>query len=798
MHHFWQDVRASIRRLRNAPGSAIAAILLLAVGISVNSTLFSLIDGFLLRPLPVKDADQLVGISAWPHGSSSYADYEEICRQNTTFEGIAVVARHVALLRTNSQTQLIKADFVSANYFSVLGVVPIRGRPFMNAEETSNQPTAVISYGLWQRQFAADPEIIGKQAWFTGKNTLIVGVAPPQFYGLQRGFWTDVWFAAKTFQSRESLAQRDYRDYELVGRLRPGAQLSQARAEFDTIAQRLSASFPDADKGLRLLLDPETEHSRGRLILSVLLLTAVALVLVICCANVAGMALAKMEGMRQEIAVRLALGAGRLRLMSELLAENIILALTGGALALLLTFWLIRLQPALMPPMTFAMRFDVRVDHRVFLFTLLASFAAAFFSGFFPALRASKTDLVSALKGNDESPAGRTLGVIPRNALVVSQIALSVILMAAAGLLAKSLLLVEQINPGFNTKANLLTIMVAPLQGHSESVPLFYAPLMAKLKGLPGIRRASYASVMPFSGSGGGATRKVFLPGVEMPPGQESLDVHFNAVGPDYFRTIGTRILRGRDFTSADETGHLHSALINSTMARSFWPDRNPIGQHVKVENADCEIVGIVEDVKNESIHEPDEPYMYFPFAQMPSSDVTILVESAGAPETVMDAAKHEIIALDKNVIFVNVKTLRQLLESALWGDRMPAFAAAVLAGIGMFLAVIGLYGVTAYLMKRRTREIAVRMALGAQRGQVVRLVLLGSSKLALIGIALGLASAFGVCRILSNVLYGVKPSDPAVYALCALVVFTVALLASYIPARRAMRVDPMVALRYE
>lgn len=799
MDRFWQDLRASVRRLRKAPGSAVAAILLLAIGISVNSTFFSLVDGFLLRALPVKDADQLVSVWSVPHGASSYADYEEICRQNTTLGSIAALSRRAALLRANDHTQLVKADFVSTNYFSVLGVVPVLGRSFTSAEEKSNQPTAIISYGLWQRQFSGDPEIVGKQAWFTGKNTLIVGVAPPQFYGLERGLWTDVWFAARTWEPRENLTQQDYRDYDLVGRLRPGISLSQARAEFDTIAQRLSGSFPEADKGLRLVLDPEAEHARGRLVVSALLLAAVGLVLVICCATVAGMGLAKMEGMRQEIAVRLALGAGRLRLVTELLTENLLLALAAGAVALLLTYWLIALQPALMPPGVFAMRFDIRVDQRVFFFTLLASLAAALFSGFFPALRASQPDLISALKGTDESSARLKLGLIPRNTLVVAQIALSVVLIVTAGLLVKSLLLAEEINPGFDAKRNLLTITIAPLQRATERAPLSYAPLMARLQGLPGVKRASYSSVLQLSGVGGGATRKVSPPpGIELPPGQDSLDIHFNAVGLDYFRTMGTRILRGRDFSSADEAGPLHTTLINNSLARRFWPDQNSIGQHVKVENSDCEILGVVEDGKNQSIHEQAEPYMYLPFSQVPSNDVVILVEAASDPRTILDAVRREILSLNKNTIFVNVMTVRQLMESALWGDRMPALAAAAVAVLGMFLAVSGLYGVTAYLMKRRTREIAVRMALGAQRGQVLKLVLLGSSRLALTGLALGLACAFAACRILSSFLYGVKTSDRAVYSLCALIVFAVALLASYIPARRAMRVDPIDALRYE
>ncbi|HEV2195597.1 MAG TPA: ABC transporter permease [Candidatus Acidoferrum sp.] len=794
MHRLWQDLRASVRRLRKTPGSALAAILLLAIGISINSTFFSLVDGFLLRTLPVKDASQLVSILSQQHEVSSYPDFEEICRQSTSFEGIVAIGRHMAALRVNGETQLIKSDDVSVNYFSVLGVTPVLGRSFTNLEETSNQPTAIISYGL----FAGNPEIVGKQVWFNGRDTLIVGVAPPEFHGLQRGFWTEVWFAAKTWVPPENLAQRNYWDYDLVGRLRPGVSLPQARAELDGIAQRLSESFPDTDKGLRLVLEPEAERARGRLVISAMLLAAVGLVLVICCANVAGMALAKMEAMRQEIAVRLALGAGRIRLMRELLTENLLLALAAGALALLLTDWLIILYPALLPPINFEMHFDVRVDHRVFVFTLLASLAAALFSGFFPALRASRLDLISALKGSDESPSRRKMGLNYRNMLVVGQIALSAVLLVTAGLLVKSLLRTEQINPGFDTKRNLLTIDLATSWGQTESLSHFYEPLMEKLRGLPGVKHASYSRVVPFSGSGGGATRKVSLPGVELPSGQDWLDIHYNSIGPDYYRIMGTRILRGRDFSSADEASGPHTALINSTMAQRFWPDRNPIGQHVKVEGTDCEIIGIVEDGKNVWIHEQPEPYMYFPFSQMPIGEATILVEVTGDPKALVDAVRQEIRALDKNVLFLSVMTLRQLMKLALWPARIPAFLAAMLAVLGMFLAVIGLYGVTAYLMKRRTQEIAIRMALGAQHGQVLKLVLLGSSKLALVGLVLGLGSALAACRVLSSILYGVRPSDPAVYAICGLVVLAVALLAAYIPARRAMRVDPIVALRYE
>ena len=451
-----------------------------------------------------------------------------------------------------------------------------------------------------------------------------------------------------------------------------------------------------------------------------------------------------------------------------------------------------------MPVALFSMRFDIRVDRRVFAYTILASVATALISGFLPALRASKADLVSALQRREESPAQRKLGLTARNLLVVGQIALSVTLLVPAGLLLKSLILAEQVNPGFDAKKNLLTIFLAPPGGRAESVTRFYAPLIEKLRGLPGVKQASYALRVPLSGSGGGASRKVSIPGVESPAGQQFLEIHFNSVGLNYFRTMGTRILRGRDFAPEDEASHHRTMHINNTMARRFWPTSDPIGQHLKVENDDYEIIGIVEDGKNEHIHEDAEPCMYFPFAQTPMGEGTILVETADDPRAMLSSVRNEILTLDKNVLLINVLTLKQLMRSALWVDKMAASLIGILPILGMFLGSLGLYGVTAYLVKRRTREVGIRMALGAQRTDVLKLVLLGSAKLALAGILLGLALALATCRLASSVLYGVKPTDPVVFTLCVLIGLAVALLASYLPARRATKVDPMVALRYE
>ena len=792
-----QDLRFALRMLVKNRGFTAVAVLSLALGIGVNTTFFSVVDGLFLRSLPVKDASQVVTITALPHGFSSYADYQDIRRQTATFEGIVAIARHGAALITNDTVEIVKADYVSENYFSVLGVSPLLGHTF-ESQGSRKDFTAVIGYGLWQRRFGGSPDTVGKIVRFNGRNVTIVGIAPQWFGGTQKGVATDVWFPAERWEDRESLARRDYHDYDLIGRLRPGIKIAQARAEFATIASRLAASFPATDKGLSFELRSEAERFRGALKLSAMLMAAVGLVLVICCANVAGMALARGETRQGELAVRKALGASRGKLLRQLLTESLVLAVIGGVLGLILTRWLISLQPALMPSTQFAIHFDIRVDSRVFAFTVFASLIAAVISGLFPAWHASKADLASTLKGGEESPSRARRGLIGRNLLVVGQVALSVALLVGAGLLIKSLMLTTKINPGFDPRKNLLTVLLVPSSGGEQGVTQFYEPVVERIKTLPGIKQVSYAMRIPLSGSGGGVEAKVTLPGVELPPGQDSIRLHYNSVGLNYFRTVGARILRGRDFTKEDETSHHRTMLINETMARRYWPSKEPIGQFVKGQSGDFEIIGVLEDGKNESIHEAAEPYAYALYAQVPMGEGTLLVETAGDPRPLVDPVKREIRAVDKNVLIVLVMTLKQLMQTALWADKMPTLMISILALIGMFLATVGLYGVTAYVVNRRTHEIGIRMALGAQRNQVLQLVLAGSAELAGAGILIGLAGALAASRLMASYLYGVQPRDPAVFILCCLAALIVALLAAYIPARWATKVDPIVALRYQ
>jgi putative ABC transport system permease protein len=456
-----------------------------------------------------------------------------------------------------------------------------------------------------------------------------------------------------------------------------------------------------------------------------------------------------------------------------------------------------------MPPSPFPTHFDIRVDNRVFAFTIFASLLAAVISGLFPAWHASKANLVATLKGGEESLSQDRRSLFGRNLLVVGQIALSVVLLVAAGLLVKSLMLAARTNPGFDARKNLLTVDLATSYGGEQGVMSFWKPVVERIKTLPGVKQASYAMRIPLSGSGSGVEAKVTLPGVEFPPGQDFLMLHYNSVGLNYFRTVGARILRGRDFTREDEASHHQTILINGMMAHRFWPSKDPIGQVVKVQGGnfakgDFEIIGIVEDGRNSNIHEPPEPYGYFLFAQVPFGEGTLLVETTGDPQMLFAPVKREVRALDKGALIFEAITLKQLMHAALWEDRVSALLIGILALLGMFLAAVGLFGVTAFVVNQRTHEIGIRMALGAERREVLEFILAGSAKITGTGIVTGLAAALTATQLMAHYLYGVQPRDPMVFTLCCLAALLVASLAAYIPARWATKVDPIVALRYE
>jgi len=805
-----QDLKYGFRILIKNPGFTVVAVLSLALGIGVNSAVFSAAEAALLRSWPAKAPERLAKIIAMtPQGKDdyfSYPDYRDLDEQSGSLAGIAAWTRHGNSLRVGTESQFFLDDWVSPNYFSVLGVGAQLGRTFSLEPNQSDERVVVISDSLWHRVFAADPKLVGKTILLTDRSYTVIGIAPPGFRGLERGVPTDLWLpVASEYQSE--LQDRSYRDFELLGRLQPGATAAQAKAELDTIGHRLAHAYPALDKARNITLISESDRLHGALFPTFLMLAGVGLVLLICCANVAGLVLARSEARRREIALRLALGAGRGRLVRQLLVESALLALVGATVGLLLASWLISLQPALMPPTDVEVGFDLSLDASVIVFTLAVSAVAVLVFGLVPALEAARSSLVPALKG-EELAGGRARRIRMRGAIVLGEIALAMVLATASGLLLRSLLYSRGINLGFDSQKRLLFLDLSPGSAgyNAERSLTFFEQVAKKSEGLPGVRHATFARRMLLTDSGGGAVQHVSIPGVELPQGQVTTPIKFNVVGPDYFETLGTRLVRGREFTPTDGPAGARVVLISQTMARRFWSGKDPLSRHIVAEGKECQIVGVVEDAKINGIHEAPEPYMYFPFAQAPIDWGTLIVETTGdrrtqqaqqAQQAMVAAIRSEIRSVDPKV-GASVHTSRYLMQQAFWQDQTAAGSVGALGLLGMFLAAVGLYGVIAYLVNRRSHEIGIRLALGAERRDVLRLVLSQGLRLAAIGTGVGLVVSLAVTRLMSDLLYGVKPWDPLTLAFSSAVVFLVALAACYIPARRATKVDPMVALRYE
>ncbi|MGA8345018.1 MAG: ABC transporter permease, partial [Candidatus Sulfotelmatobacter sp.] len=517
-------------------------------------------------------------------------------------------------------SRLVLDDLVSPDYFAVLGVDAQLGRTFPLEPHTGSEPAAVISDELWHRDFNADPSLVGKQIWLTDRSYTVIGIAPRHFHGLQPGVPTDVWLPVTTEYHRDELDDRSNRDFELLGRLQSGATPDRAQVEISVIGHRLAETYPAVDKARDITLVSERERLRDVVLPTVLVMAAVGLVLLICCANVAGLVLARSETRRREIAVRLAIGAGRLRLVRQLLTESTLLALAGAAIGLVLAVSLFALQPALMPPAEYELGLDLRLDASVIAFTAVVSVLALIAFGLAPAIQASKYSLVPALKG-EEPTGGRSLRrFAARNALVLGEIAISVVLLTASGLLVQSLLYSRSLNLGFNRQKDLIFFDLSPgIAGYDAQRSLsYFEQVRERVAGLAGVKQVSFARRVLLSDSGGGAELRVSIPGVELPQGQPNIPIKFNAASLSYFRTMGTRLIEGRDFTTADSSSSPKVAVISQTMARRFWPAKDAIGEHIVIEGKDCEIIGVAEDVKINNIHEAVEPYMYFPFSQRP------------------------------------------------------------------------------------------------------------------------------------------------------------------------------------
>jgi predicted permease len=835
METFWQDVRYGFRVLRASPGFAAVAVLSLALGIGANTSIFSVVNAALLRPLPVTQPDQLVfvfnGSRTSPYSTSSYPDYVDYRDKNEVFSDLLTYSSITMSARADDQTDLISGSIVSGNFFDALGVRAALGRTFLPEEDATpnTHPVAVISHGMWERRFGGDPKIIGQQLTLNGHAFTIVGVAPRGFNGPEVLENNDIYLPTMMQalvrpprggfsgdMNPDLLARRGARWMRMIGRLKPGVGIEQAQAAMTTIADGLAQAYPEDNRNTIATLFPvnkvDPQAYTQLLSVAALLLAVVAIVLLIACANVANLLLARASARRKEIAIRLAMGASRSRLVRQLLTESLLLSLGGGVVGLLFALWTIDLLKSATPPDgIFSFTLDYKLDGRVLAFTFLLSLATGVIFGLAPALQASRPDLVPALKDEASAAAQGRRRLSLRSALVVAQVALSLVLLIGAGLFLRSLNNAQSIDPGFNAdkildaQLNINLLRYTKAQGRE-----FYRQVIERIEALPGVESASLARVVPMSGSG--RTSSFLIqgqPGLDNvsrsegtgPDVDNQYTVNTNVIGLKYFSTMGIPLLRGRDFTGQDNEGAPLAAIVNEAFARRYFDDEEALGKRLSFRGAQgpwAEIVGVARDIKYRTLGETPRASVYVPLLQNHETGMALHVRTIGDPVSVAGAVRREVQALDQNLPVTNLQPMSAVLGSSLFAARMGAVLLAIFGLLALLLAAVGLYGVMSYTVARRTREIGIRMALGAQTGNVLRLVLKEGMVLVGGGVAAGLIAAAAVTRLLASFLYGVSPLDAATFAAIPLVLALAALLATYLPARRAAKVDPMIALRYE
>ena len=789
-----QDLRSALRQLAKSPGFTAVAVLSLAVGIGVNSTIFSALDAALLRPLPFKDADEIVRVQ-WP--TLSYPEYRELRTAMPSLAGLAAVSRHGALLAGTEGNESLSCDVVSQNYFSVLGIAPAAGRFFSDAAGGApGEPAVVISQGLWQRRFGGDQRLVGQTITVNRRLVTVLGVAAKGFSGDRRIPLCDMWQSA---EAQREVLERTNREFELIGRLKPGATVAQAQAEAAMLVTRIAPDAPKLADGRRVLVQSETASTKKRGAGGLLVMLVVGLVLLVACANVSCLLLARHEERRREIAVRLAMGASRWRLMRQLLVEGAVLSLLGAAAGLLLTMWSVRLVPLLIPPTMVSHLIDLRVDGRVLGLTLGLSCFATIAFGLFPAWRATRVDVGPLLK-SDTSPAlGQSRWFTVRHVLVTGQVAVALVFLAVAALFVRGFGNGQQSDFGF-TQKKLLLAMVG-VSGGREGLD-DCDQLQERLRALPGVRAVSVGSWAPLALSGGGATVRVVPPGEAASGSVQGQPVKGVSVGPGYFATLGIQLIRGRDFTARDDAAGARVAIVSEAMAKRFWPDENPVGKIFRAGNrspAPREVVGVARDLIDPlQAGAAPAPCLYLPLRQEPRGELRLLIATQGEAADLAGLVRGEIRRFGDRLVLLDVTTMGTQLRTALFPQWVGAWLGGVLGLLAFVLAVSGLYGVVAYSVSRRTRELGIRMALGARPVDALWLVLRQGLTLGLAGVSVGLPAAVAAGFALSRVVFGLNPADPVALAGASLLVVAVALAASYFPARRAARVDPMIALRAE
>ena len=815
-----QDLKYGLRMLAKDPAFATVAIITLGLGIGVNSAIFSVLNSLMLRPLPVKDPDQLVVVaskdsrSRYPH-SVSFPDYLDLQTEKRVFSGVLAYEPAPVNLSGEGVAERIWVDGVTANYFSVLGVDAMHGRTFLPEEsgERVGQPVIVLSYSFWQRRYANDRSIVGRTVDLNNHPFLVVGITPETFAGADAIVKVDAYVPLTTLEqlppgSGEALHQRDNRGFRVMARLRSGTSLDQARAEVKVLAHQLELEYPKTNEGVTFMVIPETrarpDPADASLLpqIAIMFMILVGLVLVIACANFAGLMLARATTRGKEMAIRAALGANRLRLARQVVTEGIVFGLLGGAAGLVLAGWATHLLSAIKLPTDVPVRlFTSSFDWRVLGFALAISVMTGVIASLVPAFRASRLDLNESLKEGARGGAETRSRNRLRSILVVSQIAVSTLLLLCSGLFIRSLKKAEEMDFGFRTDHLLMLSVDVGMQGYDKGrAQSFYQGLVERVQRQPWTRSVSLARFVPFGNEN--ATLDIFTE--EHPPTSKEppLSAFYNVVGLGYFTTVGTPLLRGRDFSEQDNDSSPKVTILSETTARLLWPGKDPIGKPIKLgrDGSYAQVIGVARDIKLTLPYTEAQPLVYFPLSQDQQLEITLLVHTAGDARAALGMARDQVRASDPALPAYDVKTMATHIRAGV--ALLPARLAATLVGafgvLGLLLAVVGLYGVVSYFVAQRTHEIGIRMALGARRIEILKLVVRQGIVLTLGGVAVGMLAGFGVTPLVASVLYGVRPTDPLTFVLVSLLLITVALLASYIPARRASKVDPIVALRYE